>query len=157
MAPGCALPSKRAAIDAIAHQIAVALLDDIAEVNADPKLNSALGRHAGVAFDHRVLNFDGAAHRVDDAAELDESAVASALDHAPPVDGDSRVDQIAAQRPKPSERTIFVRARQPAEAHDIGGRDRRDFSVLAHAPLELPYLAQEWSKSGLLAIGNASN
>ena len=28
--------------------------------------------HASVALDHGVLHFDGAAHRVDDAAELDD-------------------------------------------------------------------------------------
>ena len=38
--------------------------------------------------DHGVLNFDGAAHCVDDAAELDDRAVAGALDDAAVVDGD---------------------------------------------------------------------
>ena len=51
-------------------------------MDADAKLDAALGRHAGVPFDHRVLNFHRAAHGVDDAAELDESAVAGALDDA---------------------------------------------------------------------------
>ena len=63
---------SRGDIDAVAHQIAVALLDDVAQMNADAELDAALGRHAGVALDHGVLHFDGAAHRVDHAAELDE-------------------------------------------------------------------------------------
>ena len=76
---GDALQS-RGDIDAVAHQIAVALLDDVAEMNADAEDDAAILGHAGVALDHRVLNFDGAAHGVDDAAELDDRAVAGALD-----------------------------------------------------------------------------
>src|SRR5208337_1528808 len=49
-------------VDAIAHQIAVALLDPVAEMNADAKLDAALGRQTGVALDHAALNLDGAAH-----------------------------------------------------------------------------------------------
>ena len=41
----------RGDVHPIAHQIAVALLDDIAEVNADPKDDAALQRHAGVALE----------------------------------------------------------------------------------------------------------
>ena len=51
-------------VDAVAHQVAVALLDHVAEMDADPELDAALGRHASVALDHGVLHFDGAAHRV---------------------------------------------------------------------------------------------
>ena len=39
-------------IYAVAHQVAVALLDDVAQVNADAELNPAILRHAGVALDH---------------------------------------------------------------------------------------------------------
>ena len=39
-----------------------------------------------------------AAHRVDDAAELDDAAIAGALDDAPMMHGDRGIDQIAAQR-----------------------------------------------------------
>jgi hypothetical protein len=74
---------SRGNIDAVAHQIAVALLDHVAQVNSDPELYSALGGHAGVAFDHSVLNFHRAADGVDDATELDKSAVASALTTRP--------------------------------------------------------------------------
>jgi hypothetical protein len=59
-------------IDAVAHKVAVAFLDDVAEVNADPELDAPVRWHACVPLDHRVLDFHGAAHGVDDAAELDE-------------------------------------------------------------------------------------
>jgi hypothetical protein len=77
-------------------------------MDADAKLDPPLSRHAGIAFDHAVLHFDGAAHRVDHAAKLDEEPVAGALDHAPFVNGDGRVDQVAAQRPQSGQCSILV-------------------------------------------------
>ena len=62
----------RGDIDAVAHQIAVALLDDVAKMNADAEFDPPFGRHAGVALDDAVLHLDRAADRVDHAAELDE-------------------------------------------------------------------------------------
>ena len=44
----------RGDVDAVAHQVAVALLDDVAQMNADAKLDALLGRHAGVALDETV-------------------------------------------------------------------------------------------------------
>ena len=123
---------SRGDIDAVAHQVAVALLDDVAEMNADPEHDAAVLGHAGVALDHGVLNFDRAAHGVDDAAELDDRAVAGALDDAPVVHGDGRIDEIAAQRPQPRQDAILVRAGEPAIADHIRAKDRRQFSGLAH-------------------------
>ena len=88
----------RGDIDAVAHEVAVALLDDIAEMNADAKLDPLVERNAGVALDHGVLHFERAAHCVDDAAELDDAAVAGALDDAAVMYGDRRINQVAAQR-----------------------------------------------------------
>ena len=89
-------------------------------------------RHAGVALDHGVLHFDGAAHGVDDAAEFDKRAVAGALDHAAIMHGDGGIDEVAAQRPQPRQRPVLVRAREPAVSDDVSGQDRRDFSGLGH-------------------------
>ena len=59
----------RGDVDAVAHEVAVALLDDIAEMNANPKLDALLGRHRhAVALDHRCLDFDRAAYSADHAA-----------------------------------------------------------------------------------------
>ena len=59
-------------------------------MNADTEDDAAILGHAGVALDHRVLDFDGAAHGVDDAAKFDDGAVAGALDNAPVMHGDGR-------------------------------------------------------------------
>ena len=109
----------RGDIDAVAHQIAVAFLDDVTEMNADPKFDALVQRDPRVALDHSVLHFDCAAHRVDDAAELDDAAVAGALDDAAMVHGDCGIDQIAAQRAQPRQSSIFVRACEPAVADHI--------------------------------------
>ena len=114
-------------VDAVAHQIAVAFLDHVAQVNSDPELDSSLGRHTGVALGHAVLHFDRAAHGVDDAAELDEDAVAGALYDASVMSVDSGIDQIAAQPPQPRQRATLVRPREPAVADDVGDQDRGDF------------------------------
>jgi hypothetical protein len=77
-------------------RFAVGFLDDVAQMNANAELNPPIFGHAGVAVDHVVLNRDRAAHRVDDAAELTNEPVAGALDGAPMMRSDRRIDQIAA-------------------------------------------------------------
>ena len=102
-------------------------------MNADTKLDAALGRQAGVALDEADLHLDGAAHRVDHAAEFDEAAVAGSLDDAPVMRVDGGIDQIAAKPPQPRKRALLVRAGEPAVANDIGDQDRRNFPGLAMA------------------------
>jgi hypothetical protein len=122
----------RGDVDAITHEIAVSLLDDVAEMNADAKIDSALGRQARVAFDHAVLHFDRAAHRVDHATKLDEAAVAGAFNDAAVMEGDGRIDQVAAKRPEPSQDAILVRSREPAVTDNIRNQNRRNLPGLAH-------------------------
>jgi hypothetical protein len=86
----------RGDVDAITHKVAVALLDDVAQMNAEAKFDALFRRDARVALDHGVLHFGGAAHRVNYAAELDNAAIAGALDDPAVVDGDCGIDQIAA-------------------------------------------------------------
>ena len=125
MAPGCGdALQARGDVDAVAHQVAVAFLDHIAQMDADPELDAAVLRHAGIALDHAVLHLDGAAHGIDHAAELDERSVAGAFDDAPVVHRDGRIDQVAAQCPHPRQGAVLVARSQPAEADDVGRQDR---------------------------------
>ena len=119
-------------IDPVAHEVAVALLHHVAEMDANPKFDALVGRDLGVALDHRPLEFNGAVHCVDDAAELEDTAVARALDDAAMMHRDGGVDQVAAKGPKASEDSIFVRTRKPRVADDVGHQDRRELSGLAH-------------------------
>lgn len=100
---------SRGDVDRISHQIAVALLGDVADVNADAEFDASFGRQAGVALDHAVLHFDRAAHRIHHAAELDDRAVAGAFDQAPVMHSDRRIDEVASERPQPRERAILRR------------------------------------------------
>src|SRR6202040_2046699 len=59
-------------VDAIAHEIAVGLFDDVAQVNADTKFYTALGRQASIALDHAVLSLDRTTDSVDNTSKLDE-------------------------------------------------------------------------------------
>ena len=89
-------------------------------MNPDPEFDSPFRRHPRVALDDAVLDFDGAARRVDHAAELDDKAVAGALDDAAVMGGDGRVDEIAPQRADARKRPLLVAAGKPAEANNIG-------------------------------------
>jgi len=123
---------SRCDIDAVAHQIAVGLLDDVAQMDADPKFYAALRRQAGVALDEAVLHLDGAAHGVDHAAELDEAAVPGALDDATVMRVYGGINQIAPEAPEPRQSSILVSASQPAVSDDIRDQDRRDFPGSRH-------------------------
>src|SRR5271163_3334359 len=124
---GASWRCSRRDIDSVAHQVTVALLDHIANMNANPEFNTAIFRYAGVAVDHRVLHLDGAAHGIDHAAELHESSVAGPFEHTPVMYGDGRIDEIAAQSSEPRQGTILVNACQPAETDNVGGEDCRKF------------------------------
>jgi hypothetical protein len=49
---------------------------------------------SGGDVDHAALHFDHAAHCVDHAAKLDEAAIAGALDDAPVMHGDDRIEEV---------------------------------------------------------------
>src|SRR5262249_41551737 len=118
--------------DAIAHEVAVAPLDHVAEMDADAILDALIWRQASVALGQTALDFDGAAYRVHYAAELDNCAVAGALDDAPVMHGENRIDQVASKGPKPCKDTIFVRASKPRIADDVSDQDRGQFPRLGH-------------------------
>ena len=49
--------------------------DHVAEMDADPKFDALVRRDPSVALEHRPLDFNGAVHRVDDAATMLPSPV----------------------------------------------------------------------------------
>ena len=122
----------RGDIDAIAHQIAVGLLDHVAEMDADAELDAAIFRHSGAAFGHAGLHLDRATHGVDHAAKFDEEPIAGALDDAPAMGRYCWIDEIAAQPPEPRQRALLVGAGEPAVADDVGDQDRSNFPDFGH-------------------------
>ncbi len=87
------------------------------------------------ALGHRLLHLDRAAHRVDDAGELDQHAVAGGLDDAAAVLGDLRIEELAAQRLEAFERAFLVRPHQPRIPRHIGGEDRGETAGLGSCRL----------------------
>ena len=145
-------------VDRIAHQVAIVLLDDVADMHADAKLDAPVLRHAGVALDKALLHFDGAAHGVDHAAKLDDRAVAGALDDPAAMGGDGRVDQVAAQAAQARERALLVGAGEPAVADDIRDQDRCELAGLAHgAPLAVATIAKIPAAVCLCEVGRTAH
>jgi hypothetical protein len=99
------------------------------------KFDAPLCRCCGVAGDHLPLQLDRAAHRVDDAGELDKQAVAGSFDDATPMLGDFGIAEFTANRAQRRERALFVLAHQPRVAGDIDRQDGRQPSL---DPFSLP-------------------
>jgi len=97
------MPAPLGNIDAVAHKVTVALLDHVADMDADPIFDALFWGQASVALGRTALDFDGAAHRVHAAAKLDDPAVARPLDDSAVMHGDGRVDQVAPKGPEPCE------------------------------------------------------
>jgi hypothetical protein len=111
-------------IDTVAEDVAI-LDDDVAEVDAHAKFDSALCRCRGVAGDHLALYRDGTAHRVDDTGELNQEAVAGGLDDATPMLGDFGIAEFTANRTERRQRALFVLAHQPRITGDINRQNGR--------------------------------
>jgi hypothetical protein len=99
--------------------------DDIAEIDADAEFDTPVGWDAGVAHGHLALKLNGAAHRIDDAGELGQQAVAGGRDDVSTVLVDLGIDEFAAMCLQPGERALLVGSHQPAVAGHIGGQDGR--------------------------------
>src|SRR5262245_22724777 len=101
-------------------------------MNANAEFDALVWRDLSVTRNHRPLDFDGAIHRIDDAAELDNCTVASAFDDAAMMHGDGRVDQVAPERAQPRQNAVLVGSGKARVADDIGHQDRRELPGLAH-------------------------
>jgi hypothetical protein len=69
-------------IDDVAKYIA-GILDDVADIDADPEFNALIRRCRCVAFGHATLNIDRAAPRIHNAVELSQEAIAGVLYNGP--------------------------------------------------------------------------
>jgi len=116
---------SRRDVHAVAHQVAVPLDDDIAQMNSDPEFDTPVRCDIDVPHRNLALHLDRAAHGVHDAAELDQPTIAGGFDEATAIGDDHRIDDLLPERSKPRYRALLVRAREPAIAGHIGGKNRR--------------------------------
>ena len=119
-------------IDAIAKDVAI-LDDDVADIDADTKLDAVVGEYTVVAPGHLALHLDGAAQRIHHTAKLDQQPVAGGFDEAPLVLGDFRIEEFAAQRLEAFEGAALIGADQPRIPRHIGREDRREPADLGHS------------------------
>jgi hypothetical protein len=103
-----------------------AVLDDVAEIYPHSELDPPSLLDPSISFSHLALDLDGTAHCVDNAAELDEKAVASGLDDAPAMLLDSRVCKLASQLLQRGEGAFLIRPHQPRITGDVGRQNRRE-------------------------------
>src|SRR5262249_35067643 len=108
--------------------------DNIPDIDPDPEFYALFRIEPGVAFGHPRLDFARAAQRVDDAAELDQEAVAGGLDDAAVMRGDPRVEQRGADRLQAFERAFLVAAAQQRVADHIRGQDSGKTAGSGHGP-----------------------
>jgi hypothetical protein len=73
-------------VDAVAEDVLV--LDHVAKVDPNAELYPLIDRGYCIALAHLPLHLDRAAHRVDDAGELDQYSVAGGLDYPAMVFGE---------------------------------------------------------------------
>ena len=122
----------RGDIDAVAHQVAVDFLDHVAEMDADPKFDALVRRDPSVALDHRPLDFNGAVHCVDDTPELNDVAVARALDDAAMMRGDGGIDEIATEAPQARQGAILVHRGELTVTDNVGDQDCGELARFGH-------------------------
>ena len=109
-------------VDAIAKNIVV-LDDHVAQIDADAELDPPRRRHIGIAPRHPALDFGCACHRVYDAMEFHQHAVAGRLDDTAPVLGNGGINELKAMGLEARKRPRLVDLHQPAIADHVGGKD----------------------------------
>jgi hypothetical protein len=110
-------------VDAVAIDVA-AVGDHVAEIDPDAKAQAALLGEIQITVDHRALDLAGTAHRVDDAGEFCQHAVAGGLDDPAVMLADLRINEFEEMRLEPFVRALLVHAHQARIAHHIGREDR---------------------------------
>src|SRR5262249_27379823 len=93
---------------------------DVAQIDPDAKPDVPVLGNPGIALLHAALYLDGAARRIEDAAELDQEAVAHHLEDAAVMLGDRWIEELAAVLLQGTHRPLLIGLHQPAVAHHIG-------------------------------------
>jgi hypothetical protein len=110
-------------VDAVAEDIAV-IRDNVADMNADTKLNPLCRCNVEIGAGYSELDVDGAACRIDRADKLRQHSVAVGSDDAATMLGDLGIDQACPIILEPAERPFLVQANQSAVPGNIGREDR---------------------------------
>jgi hypothetical protein len=113
----------RGDVNAVAVDI-VGLYDDIAKVHADTKVDAPVAWDVCVAFDHSNLDFECAAHGIDDACKLHQRAVTGALDDPAAMTFDRRAHRCSLKGAQPLVRRLLVEFHEPGIADHVHDQNR---------------------------------
>jgi len=116
-------------VDAVTKNIVV-IDDDVADVDADPEVDALLGRQTRIPLGHAALHVDRAAHRVDDAGELQQQSIAGSLDDPAVVLSDLGVDQLAPVRFQGREGGAVIPAHEKGISDHVGRNDGGKSTVI---------------------------
>ena len=133
MVPGLAMPSNRAAI-LTPSPIRSPSLSSTTSPRWMPMRNS-MRRSGGRPALRSTMPFCTSMAQRTASTTLRNStmaAIAGALDHAPVMYGDCRVDQIAAERSQPRKGPLLVGASKPAVSDHIRRQNGCEFPGLGH-------------------------
>jgi len=106
-------------IDAIAGNV-VAIIDDVAEIDADAQMKPFGFILVGLLSEDRSLNCDAAPERGSRAGELRKKPVAGGLDDATAEFSDFWIDHLLSQHANSSECSDFVALHQGAVTSNVG-------------------------------------
>ena len=132
----------RGDVDAITEDIVV-IDDDVADVNADAKLDPLIVRDRSVLLGHAALDFNGTADRIYGAGKLDQHAVTGRLDDPAPIGamvGSTRVFLTAFSRASVPSSSAPMRRLYPATSAASTAASRRSTrSPVKGCPLGWPF------------------
>jgi hypothetical protein len=109
-------------VDAVTEDVAV-FSDNIALMDAYPKIDPTLRSQTSVALTETGLDFKSTPQRIDSTGEYGEKSVTHRLNDATIVRSTTRVDQFEPDRPKPLEGALLVHPHQARVAGNIGGKN----------------------------------
>src|SRR5262245_15154182 len=110
-------------VDTIAKQI-IAIHDDVAEIDSDPKNDPSLARRDGLYFCNLLLRRNRAVYRIDNGTKLSDCAIAHELHDAAMMLGKQRIDHFGAKLPDCGQGARFIALDEPGIADNIGSEDR---------------------------------
>src|SRR5262249_26514536 len=114
-------------INGVAEQV-VALNDDVADMDADPKSHRLISRSIGVLLGYRVLNFDATLHGINGAGEIGDEAIACRVEDPTAMRGDQAIDDDPVSR-QGAKGADLIEPHQAAVALDIGGKNCRELPL----------------------------
>jgi hypothetical protein len=110
-------------VDAVAVDVAVRLVDDVAEVDADPEPEAELRGNAGLALRRAALDRSGTGDRVHRAAEHAQDAVAHQFGDTAAMLRDQRLDELSSEVFEAAQRAVLIRLHQACVADHVRRQD----------------------------------